>query len=276
VALLALLAAGAAGAEESVAKLTAYSGVLSVIRGGAGLGLHPELGLLNGDVVSTRDGRATIVFNDRSEVRVRPNTRLAINDTPERRDIDVFFGRLWAFVSSRRDKQTNFKTGGTIAAVRGTVLEYLAEAAPWLTQQQLEDLTLLKIVRVSVGVASGSVEILHQLPDGSLKTLVINAGELGSIDPDNDKTYVGTFSEGDIAGDEGDEGGDDGTGDKPKDKDDPPTATCTGCQIADPVTNRCIDYDALCSDPCFRDQRCVAGQCIGGRRVVSSEDPNCP
>ena len=93
--------AGAAWAQNDpvVARLTFFDGQIEVIRQGIPLALYPQVPIFDGDIVNTKDGRATLMFGDRSQVQVKSNSRLGISQVAGRREIDVIFGRLWAFVT---------------------------------------------------------------------------------------------------------------------------------------------------------------------------------
>jgi tetratricopeptide (TPR) repeat protein len=111
----------ASAQDGEFAALEAYRGQLTIVR--LGSPLEPSLGMAleRNDTVVTRRGTAAIRFtSDGTQVRVGPDSRVQINDSAGDRDIEVFFGRLWARVVSFRDRQTRVRTGATIAAVRGT------------------------------------------------------------------------------------------------------------------------------------------------------------
>jgi hypothetical protein len=185
IALLAALLASsgpALGQEAVIAKLASYDGTLDVIRAGIPLALYPELPLFSGDVIHTRQGRATLRFEDKTEIRLKANTRLSISERKERRDVDVFFGRLWAFIVGQKEKTTAFKTGGTIAAVRGTTIEYVAYADG----------------SVEMGVVTGVVQMILTAADGSTSTLDVQAGQRVTISPRGAVSPPAPFNEGDI------------------------------------------------------------------------------
>jgi hypothetical protein len=163
----------------------AYDGSLEVIRLGIPIALYPESPLFSGDIVHTREGRAVVRFADRSEIRLKPNTRLQLSEKGDRRDIDVFFGRLWAYVQSGHGRLTGFRTGGTIAAVRGTDLEYAAGR-----DQQ-----------VQVGVnSSGPVDVQSTLADGTLSRVSLNAGEGTTVARGGVPSPPGPHARGSITG----------------------------------------------------------------------------
>jgi ferric-dicitrate binding protein FerR (iron transport regulator) len=81
------------------------------------------MALERNDVVVTREGSLVLRFySDGSQLRVGANSRVQINESAGERDIEVFGGRLWARVVSWKERPVRFRTGRTIAAVRGTEL----------------------------------------------------------------------------------------------------------------------------------------------------------
>jgi tetratricopeptide (TPR) repeat protein len=107
--------------NDAIATLEAASGRVTVIRLGQTLPLAPSMPLRLNDIVVTREGRATVRFtSDGVIVRIGPDSRVQIDETAKERDITLFFGRLWAHVVRFKERPTRFKTGSTIAAIRGT------------------------------------------------------------------------------------------------------------------------------------------------------------
>ena len=99
--LLSLALASVSAAQDNddaaFATLEAYRGQISIVR--LGNSLTPALGmeLERDDTVVTRRGTAAIRFSsDGSQLRVAPDSRVQINESAGDRDIEVFFGRLWA------------------------------------------------------------------------------------------------------------------------------------------------------------------------------------
>jgi len=181
--LLALLVAGTAGAQgEVVARLTDYDGNIDVIRRGIPLAIYPELPLRSGDLINTRDGRAALVFGDKSELRLKPQTRLAVSESEGRRDIEVFFGRLWASIKRMQTRTTRFRTGGTIAAVSGTVIEYMA------TPQG----------DVRTGCVEGLLLVSSQLPSGATESVDVATGQQTTVRLGEAPTQPQPFTAGDI------------------------------------------------------------------------------
>jgi tetratricopeptide (TPR) repeat protein len=81
------------------------------------------MALHRNDVVVTRDGSLVLRFySDGSQLRVGSKSRVQINESAGERDIEVFGGRLWARVVSWKERPVRFRSGSTIAAVRGTEL----------------------------------------------------------------------------------------------------------------------------------------------------------
>jgi hypothetical protein len=257
-----LLAPAAVAAEPApIARLSVFTGPVQVLRAGQPQTVFQDMPLLSDDVVASNDGRAIVIFDDRSELRLRPRTRVRIAEQAEKRDVEVFFGRLWAFVASRRDRPTNFAAGGTIAAVRGTTLEIFRDE---------------RSGEVFVGLSDGEVEITIRLGDGTLLPLTLRPGKKFKVSPDG-AIEESEFEAGEIA-DPRHEGEHEGEGEREHEGElhKELLQACTGCQVLDIASGRCMDEDLLCQEPCFVDRRCQSGVCTGGRRVVSAEDPNCP
>ena len=91
----------AADAAMPIARLALSEGALDVIREGKPVALRPELPLLSGDTVRTHDGKATLRFEDMTEIRVSPNTTLSVTEGMDKRDVNVFLGRLGAAVAAQ-------------------------------------------------------------------------------------------------------------------------------------------------------------------------------
>ncbi len=109
------------GTADEIATLEAVAGRVTVLRLGQPQWPTPSMPLRLNDIVVTREGRATVRFHsDGAVVRVGPDSRVQIDETAQQRDITVFFGRLWAHVVRFKEQTTRFKTGSTIAAIRGT------------------------------------------------------------------------------------------------------------------------------------------------------------
>jgi tetratricopeptide (TPR) repeat protein len=128
-----------------VASLVAMSGSVQVVRSGTALALYPSFPLVQDDLIVTREGRAVVRFADSTLLRIAPGSRIEVSQTREERSIRLLAGRLWALVAPRQDRQTNFRSGGTIAAVRGTELTVAVEA----------DQTLLSVLEGEVHAESG-------------------------------------------------------------------------------------------------------------------------
>jgi tetratricopeptide (TPR) repeat protein len=125
-ALLGLLLAAPAFAQSRqtrFATLESYRGRASVVRLGNPVTLQRGMALHRNDVVVTREGSLVLRFySDGSSLRVGSNSRVQINESAGERDIEVFGGRLWARIVSWKEQPVRFRTGRTIAAVRGTEL----------------------------------------------------------------------------------------------------------------------------------------------------------
>jgi tetratricopeptide (TPR) repeat protein len=109
--------------QPRFASLESFRGRASVVRQGSPLELRRGMALQRNDVVVTRDGTLVLRFySDGSQLRVGANSRVQINESAGERDIEVFGGRLWARVVSWKERPVRFRSGSTIAAVRGTEL----------------------------------------------------------------------------------------------------------------------------------------------------------
>jgi tetratricopeptide (TPR) repeat protein len=115
--------AAAQSRQPRFASLESFRGRASVVRLGSPLELRRGMALQRNDVVVTRDGTLVLRFySDGSQLRVGANSRVQINESAGERDIEVFGGRLWARVVSWKERPVRFRSGSTIAAVRGTEL----------------------------------------------------------------------------------------------------------------------------------------------------------
>src|SRR5436190_2095512 len=166
-----------------IAKLDRFEGDVAVIREGQTLAIYPALVLNDGDLVRTREGLAEVLFDDTTRIKVRPDTKIEIHEGAGKRDIDVVIGRLWAFIRSGQEKTTSFRAGTTIAAVRGTTIEFRR------TDQG-----------VDVGLVEGKLELTFRLPDGTLKTIPLTTGEKVNLPLDGLPGPVVGFVQGEIAG----------------------------------------------------------------------------
>ena len=110
-----------AQANQEIATLEAFRGGVEIVRLGTPQAPSASMPLQRDDIVVTRQGRATVRFHsDGSVLRIGPDSRVQINESATDRDITVFLGRLWAHVVRWQDRSTSFRSGSTIAAVRGT------------------------------------------------------------------------------------------------------------------------------------------------------------
>jgi tetratricopeptide (TPR) repeat protein len=107
--------------NQEIATLEAFRGGVEVVRLGQSQTPSASMPLLRDDIVVTRQGRATVRFHsDGTVLRIGPDSRVQINESATDRDVTVFLGRLWAHVVRWQDRSTRFRSGSTIAAVRGT------------------------------------------------------------------------------------------------------------------------------------------------------------
>jgi tetratricopeptide (TPR) repeat protein len=113
----------AQSSQPRFATLEAFRGQASVVRLGNELDLVRGLALERNDIVVTRNGTLVVRFySDGSQLRIGANSRVQLDESAGERNIEVFAGRLWARVVSWKERPVRFKTGRTIAAVRGTEL----------------------------------------------------------------------------------------------------------------------------------------------------------
>jgi ferric-dicitrate binding protein FerR (iron transport regulator) len=107
--------------SQEIATLEAVRGGVTVIRLGLPQPPTPSMPLQMNDILVTKQGRATVRFHsDGSILRIGPDSRVQINESAQERDVTVFFGRLWAHVVRAQERLSRFRTGSTIAAIRGT------------------------------------------------------------------------------------------------------------------------------------------------------------
>ena len=119
----AYLASAGAALAQPIATLEATAGDVTVLRLGQPQAPAPAMPLQLGDVLVTRQGRASVRFlSDGSVLRVAPESRVQIDENATQRDIKLFFGRVWAHVIRWKERPSRFSSGSTIAAIRGTEL----------------------------------------------------------------------------------------------------------------------------------------------------------
>jgi hypothetical protein len=122
-----------------------------------------------GDHIRTRKGQATITYRDKSILKIRPNTHIALNTiispVENKNSTLLFFGRIWNKVRKAVQKKRRFEvqTPTAVCGVRGTEFE----AASY------EDGTM--IVRVD----TGEVEVDNEI---DRSTLTSNQGTQLSFD----------------------------------------------------------------------------------------------
>jgi tetratricopeptide (TPR) repeat protein len=155
-------AAVAATNDQGFATLEAVGGQVMVIRLGQSQEPSSSMALQLNDVVVTKRGRATVRFqSDGTVLRVGPDTRVQIGESAKERDIQVFFGRMWAHVVRWKERPTRFLSGGTIAAMRGTELGLSVEGDE--TQLSvLEGRVLAENDSGSLMIAGGQVAVARK------------------------------------------------------------------------------------------------------------------
>ena len=113
----------ASASAQQIATVEVTTGEVTVLRAGQPQTAAPAMPLQQGDVVVTRQGRASVRFtSDGTVMRIGPESRVQIDESSTQRDINLFFGRIWAHVIRWRERPTRFTSGSTIAAIRGTEL----------------------------------------------------------------------------------------------------------------------------------------------------------
>jgi len=136
--LLAALAAAPARAQARSAQVSALEGTAQRSRAGASGGaLRVGSALSEGDTVETRAAsRLEIRFADGSVLRLGPSARLTLVEAhftgaaPRRLSARLFFGKLWAKVTSVLQGEQKFQveTENAVAGVRGTTFRVDANA----------------------------------------------------------------------------------------------------------------------------------------------------
>jgi Tfp pilus assembly protein PilF len=143
--------------SQSFATLEAARGRVTVIRLGRTEAASAPMALQLDDVIVTKEGRATVRFNlDGTVLRIGPDSKVQINETATERNVSVFFGRLWAHVVRFKEQTTRFTTGSTIAAIRGTEVNFAVatdgdETQIALLEGQIEATTDTGTLAVSSG-----------------------------------------------------------------------------------------------------------------------------
>jgi tetratricopeptide (TPR) repeat protein len=114
--------------SQAIATLEAGGGDVLIIRLGESLLPTSPMRLQLDDVIVTKRGRATVRFDsDGTVLRIGPDSRVQVNETAKERDIQVFFGKLWAHVVRWKERPTRFRSSSTIAAMRGTELSFAVD-----------------------------------------------------------------------------------------------------------------------------------------------------
>ena len=118
----------AATSDQEIATLEASGGQVLVIRLGQSQQPSPSMPLQLNDIVVTKRGRASVRFHsDGTVLRIGPDTRVQVNESAKDRDIQVFFGKVWAHVVRWKERPTRFISSSTIAAMRGTELSFAVD-----------------------------------------------------------------------------------------------------------------------------------------------------
>jgi len=118
-----LFAGVGAASAQAIATLEATAGDVTVLRLGQPQAPSAAMPLQLGDILVTRQGRASVRFlSDGTVLRVAPESRVQIDENATQRDIKLFFGRIWAHVIRWKERPSRFSSGSTIAAIRGTEL----------------------------------------------------------------------------------------------------------------------------------------------------------
>ena len=128
---ISLLSAPVFSADESIARLTKFTGTVMIKSKGA-WGIKPEknLPLYSGDKLVTRIGTATITFNDGAVMDLRGNSNLMISEREEeegvrkkvkvvKRRLRLLLGKL-LFRTGRAKVKTSLETPTAVCGIRGT------------------------------------------------------------------------------------------------------------------------------------------------------------
>jgi len=127
---------GVAPAQEGIARISEFSGQVAIQRGEeiirpvlAGKVVRHGL-LMKRDLVETKEGTATVLFDDGSKLKMKEKTVIVISppvaqtktvsssEVVERR-VRIVVGRLWTFIEPKATAKTQFEVPEGICAVRG-------------------------------------------------------------------------------------------------------------------------------------------------------------
>lgn len=132
-------------ADKSIGKLTDFSGtVLIKSQGSWAVEPRENLPLYSGDKVVTREGTATITFNDGAVMEIRSNSNLMITEREEEKGIfkkvkfverrlRLILGKL-IFRTGRSKIKISFETPTAVCGIRGTAgtLSIGADGQPYI------------------------------------------------------------------------------------------------------------------------------------------------
>src|SRR5262249_38533486 len=83
-----------------------------------------NFGLGNGDLLRTLNGRAHVLFNDRSTITLEQGTTVIVQEQPSQggilRSIQQTIGNMWFNIQRVTGTRTNLSTPTAVAAIRGT------------------------------------------------------------------------------------------------------------------------------------------------------------
>ena len=173
---------------DEIATLEAAGGRVTVIRLGqaqAALALHAAAAERHrGD--AGRVAPRCAFMSDGAVVRIGPDSRVQIDETAKERDITLFFGRLWAHVVRFKERPTRFKSGSTIAAIRGTEISLAVAVDGDETQLSvLEGRVLAETDAGSLPLEGGQTAVGRKgkAPILSIKVRPQDAVQLGALLP---------------------------------------------------------------------------------------------
>ncbi|MBI9087281.1 MAG: FecR domain-containing protein [Desulfobacterales bacterium] len=145
-----LVAGPAAGiakaASQPIAKLTEFTGDL-IVRSQRAWGKTPQIGmsLFSDDQIATREGEATVVFDDGSVLNIGRNTNAIIEQIEEKKGVEKkvsFFKRRFVlllgklgFKTGSLGSNTNLSTPTAVCGLRGTAgtLSLAEDGTPMIT-----------------------------------------------------------------------------------------------------------------------------------------------